>query len=358
MKYTPITLSLFLITTCLAGCRTTKGTDLKDDRKLSSPQTNIVQTITLKRETFSQQIVTNGKVRASRKADLHFRTSGTVQKLLCHNGQSVSKGDTIAVLDREDLLLSLLSATTNFKKARLDYYDILAGQGYSPKDTAAIPSEVLSMAKMRSGYSGAQNALQRAEYDCSSAILYAPFSGKIANLSSAENEQTPGDRFCTLIDDSRYDVDFNVMESEYSFATKARSIRISPFTNSDISIAGTIRNINPSVDDNGQIEIRASAERNDILLDGMNVKVIIEKSIPNQLTVPRSALVIRDGFDVLFTYTPDGTAHWIYVIVMDKNSESAIVKANSERGSVLNEGDEIIISGNLNLADGSKVTIL
>ena len=31
--------------------------------------------------------------------------------------------------------------------------------------------------------------------------------------------------------------------------------------------------------------------------------------------------------------------------------------ANTDRGATLNEGDEIIVSGNLNLADGSTVIV-
>ena len=83
----------------------------------------------------------------------------------------------------------------------------------------------------------------------------------------------------------------------------------------------------------------------------------MERNIPDQLVVPRSAVVIRDDLDVLFTYTDDGKAHWTYVRIVASNGDSHSVVANADRGSVLSEGDRIIISGNLNLADGSDVVL-
>lgn len=359
MKYNITILIITLLTICTTNCKNQNTrSGFKDDKKISSPQINPVQIITLKKDTFAKQLITNGKIHASHKADLNFKTNGTIKKIYKTTGDLVSQGDTIAILDREDLSLAYISAVETTEKAKLDYLDIIAGLGYTPKDTTSISSEILSMAKMRSGYTYAQNTLRRAKYDCNSAILCAPFSGLIANLETTENEQAPNDKFCTLIDNSHYNVEFNIIESEYEFIRKNQNITVLTYTKPDFSYNGVITSINPIINENGQIKISAHLTQKNQLLDGMNVKVIIEKSIPEQLIVPRSALVIRDGFDVLFTYTPDGKAHWIYVNIIDKNSDYAIVKANSDRGSKLNEGDKVIVSGNLNLADGSKVSLL
>ena len=90
----------------------------------------------------------------------------------------------------------------------------------------------------------------------------------------------------------------------------------------------------------------------------MNVHVIVEKTLPDRLVVPKEAVVIRDNMNVLFTYSDDGVAHWVYVNILNANSESYSVEANSSRGAVLSEGDRVITSGNLNLADGSKVFLV
>ena len=102
----------------------------------------------------------------------------------------------------------------------------------------------------------------------------------------------------------------------------------------------------------------ANEDGNDgILIDGMNVRVIVERKMPGQLVVPRSAVVVRDNLDVLFTYSDDGVAHWTYVNIIRSNGDSHVVTANADRGAKLNEGDKVIVKGNLNLADGSKVQL-
>ena len=71
---------------------------------------------------------------------------------------------------------------------------------------------------------------------------------------------------------------------------------------------------------------------------------------------PKSAVVIRDNEEVLFRFR-DGKALWTYVHTSLANSREYAVEANTERGADLSPGDIVIVSGNLNLADGSEVTI-
>ena len=92
------------------------------------------------------------------------------------------------------------------------------------------------------------------------------------------------------------------------------------------------------------------------MIDGMNVKVTVDKHLDNMLVVPKSAVVIRDNMDVLFRYR-DGKAEWVYVSLLGANSDSYALVANESRAAVLNEGDMVIVSGNLNLADGSSVQL-
>ena len=67
--------------------------------------------------------------------------------------------------------------------------------------------------------------------------------------------------------------------------------------------------------------------------------------------------MIRDNLEVLFRYE-DGRARWTYVHTSLANSKEYVVEANKERGAELNVGDVVITTGNLNLADGSEVTLI
>ena len=341
----------------LSGCGNRKDGEFKDGKAVAVPEVNEVEVVTLQKTDFTRQLLSNGKLSANRKASLSFGVSGTVARLEAGNGDKVAKGEVIAVLDRPDLKLSLDAAQIALEKAELDFYDVLAGQGYSARDTSAVPADVLAMAKMRSGYTSAINSLARAELEYKGTVLKSPYSGKVADVDCKVYESAGADKFCTVIDDSSLDVDFTVMESEYEFLSGELQVKVMPFSAQNVVLPGRITGINPTVNAKGQIEVRATVDNDGSLIDGMNAKVIVERIIPEQLVVPRSAVVVRDNLDVLFTYTDDGVAHWTYVDIVRSNSDSHVVRANADRGAVLNEGDRVIVSGNLNLADGSKVRL-
>ena len=149
---------------------------------------------------------------------------------------------------------------------------------------------------------------------------------------------------------------FSVMESEYHLLQKGLKVQVEPFAGEGRRLAGVITAINPAVDKNGQISVTASVRNDGSLVDGMNVRVLVEKDIPGQLVVPRSAVVIRDNMNVLFRYS-GGKAQWTYVNILHSSGDSYSVEANADRAAELSPGDTVIVSGNLNLADGSQVKI-
>ena len=359
MRNARITIFLLLPLILGTGCggRKTVSEDDSDARLAFAKEDNKVEVITLQRTDFPLQILSNGKVHARRKASLSFRTQGTISRIGVRNGERVAKGAVVARLDRPDLDLAAESARIALDKAKLDLLDFLAGQGYAAGDTASVPKGVMEIARMRSGYTAARNALARARYDLEGAVLKAPFSGIVADLSARAFDPAPATPLCTLIDDRQMEVEFSVMEADYGKVSPGMTMRVEPFAQGGSEIRGSVTEINPSIGKNGLVTVRGGVPGGGGLVDGMNVKVLLEKSLPGQLVVPKEAVVVRDGLNVLFTYTDDGTAHWTYVRILDANSESYAVEANFERNSRLVEGDMVIVRGNLNLADGSKVSL-
>lgn len=340
-----------------SSCTRNGGAVGEDESKLKySPEVNQVEVVTLRRQDFPMQLLSNGKLSASRRSVLHFGESGVITKINVRNGSSVRAGDVIAELDSQAQSLSLESAALELDKARLEYLDVLAGLGYSPSDTASAPENVLKLARIRSGYEGARINFAKAHRALAGTVLKAPFSGKVADIALKEWDRSGSDPFCTVINDSSFDVNFSALESEYSFLSSGQSVRVTPFSDPSGGVSGRISSINPTIDKNGQIAVSALVPGGDGLVDGMNVKVVVERTLPGQLVVPKSAVVIRDGLEVLFRHRR-GKAEWVYVNTLKSNSESYVVKANEDRGAQLSEGDEVIVSGNLNLADGSIVSV-
>lgn len=342
----------------LAGCRQGSGDQgaARDGRLQYEAEKNEVEVMTLRRSVFTRQLIANGRLAASAKSALRFRGTGVIERVEAANGQTVRKGAVIAALDRTEKSLSLRSAELSLQKAEIELHDVLAGQGYTARDTSSVPPEVMRMARMRSGYDAALNSLRQAEYEYDGMVLRAPFSGKVADITLRRYDQSTSEAFCTLIDDSSLDVDFTVLESEYGFLEEGLEVDVTPFSGDGRRIRGRITGINPTVDRNGQVAVRARVENDGSLIDGMNVKVTVGKDVPGCLVVPKSTVVIRDNLEVLFRHR-DGKALWTYVHTVMSSGDSYVVVPNTDRGAELSEGDEVIISGNLNLADGSTVTV-
>ncbi len=341
---------------CLPACKGPRTEDPADASKLVyTPEVNEVEVVTLRRQTFPMQLVANGKLAAAQRSALYFAESGQIVELPVQNGSSVARGAVLARLDDAEQRTALESARIELERTRLEYLDVLAGLGWAVADSASVPADVRDLAGIRSGYSAARNAYAKAQRALAGTVLRAPFGGKVADLKLNRWDRTGSEPFCTLIADGSFDVTFSALESEYGFLERGLAVHVVPF-GQERSFSGRIRSINPTIDKNGQITVTASIPGGKGLLDGMNVRVTVDRDAPRQLVVPKSAVVIRDGLEVLFRHR-DGKAEWVYVHTLLANSDSYAVTANTDRGAALDEGDEVIVSGNLNLADGSSVVV-
>ena len=318
---------------------------------------NFVDTMLLKKADFNLEIVSNGNLRAVKKANMVFKNSGMIEKVFKKNGDAVRKGDTIVTLDRKLLKMKLNQSQINMEKAELDFTDNLLGFGYG-KDTANIPDDIVRIAAIRSGYLAAKHELESARMDLANAAIVAPFSGVVANCKVKPYEQSK-DEICSIIDNTTFDVEFNLLESELNYVKPGQTVKVTPYIDANSTYSGTVKEVNPMVDDKGQVRIVASiANKGGKLIEGMNVKIHIESISHNKLVVPKSAVVIRDGYVVLFTYN-DATskAEWVYVDILESNSTQHVVRGNEQKNAELNEGAVVITSGNLNLAEGSRVEL-
>lgn len=348
--------SLFLTCACLVSCTGGQNQTEGQQTRKYSPAVAKVDTLTAVVRPFRAEIISNGKVSAARRLPIYPKTSGIIQGVNVKNGQRVQAGTILARLDDRDVRAELKSATIAMEKAELDLLDNLAGQGFDIKDTSSIPDQSLKVAKIRSGWSAARSALDAVRHKLDATTIRAPFSGRIANLAYSEGDRTADKPLCILMDESSFSVDFNVLESEVTTMNAGMKVEVVPYSSKETVCTGSVTGINPSVDNNGQVQVTAQIPGQKGLIDGMNVRVVASSPGRKAIVVPKSALVIRDNLDVLFRYN-NGVAEWVYVNILDANDSEYAIEANASRGAELREGEAIIISGNLNLADGSSVEI-
>jgi RND family efflux transporter MFP subunit len=311
-----------------------------------------VRAIQLNYVEFNHELLANGTVSARNRADLRFKVQENITAIFVKNNARVVKGQKIAELDRFKLQNDLNQAKDRLVQAQLDLQDVLIGQGYALADSTKIPTAVMELAKVKSGYNQSVNQYELAEYNYENSVLYAPFSGVVANLFARQyNLPDASEQFCTIIDDSHLEADFKILESELYVVREGDAVSVSPYSINDYSCEGHISEINPTVDKNGMVRVRASiGASKGKLYDGMNIRLRLKRTMGKQLVIPKEALVLRDNKKVVFRFE-NGHAIWVYVETGLENAEGYVVTEG------LKAGDSIIYEGNINLAHESPVKL-
>jgi len=347
---------LFIFTALLLACSSEKekkkSTVDKNATASISDKPTEVKAKPVRREMFHYELCSNGTVSSLRRAELNFKSLEVVTSIFVQNGDKVSKGQKLASQDAFMLRNSLAQANDNMERAKLELQDVLIGQGYSLKNPDAIPADILKIAKVKSNSEQSRINLEMAEYNLKVATLYAPFSGVVANLFTKANNRPDGSQpFCSIVDIEHPEVVFKVLENELPQVRKGDPVLVSPFSSESEVSKGKVIEINPVVDKNGMVLVKASVDNSKgRFCDGMNVQVRVQRALSKQLLIPKVALVLRDNRKVVFT-CKKGVALWNYVQTDMENSESLVVTEG------LQEGDSVIYEGNINLAHESPVVV-
>ncbi|MDA3780052.1 MAG: efflux RND transporter periplasmic adaptor subunit [Bacteroidales bacterium] len=345
------TIFIFFILTIFFSC-TNKETEWdKNDKSDYVKEKNLVDTMILSAKTFHQELVSNGRLEAIRKVELRFRVSGEIKNTFFTNGCHVEKGELIAQLNDFTLKNDLHKNKINLAKSMVNFEDVLIGQGYNINDTASVPQDFLHIAKVKSGYTNALIDLSNAKYRLQGTKLIAPFSGVLADITKIEYDKiNEGENYCILIDNEYFHVKFSVLESELEYVFSGKKVNVKPLSGGQY--LGKIAEINPIVNKNGLITIYARIKNSSAkLLEGMNVDVKIRTDIEQQLVIPKTAVVLRQNKEVIFTLKNDSIAIWNYVETSYENTRYCTIKKGLE------PKDIIITSGNTNLAHESLVEV-
>lgn len=96
------------------------------------------------------------------------------------------------------------------------------------------------------------------------------------------------------------EADFTVLESELSLIQSGDRVFISPYSDAASRYEGVVTQINPLVDEKGMVKVKASVNGKGRLFSGMNVRVNVFRSLDKQFVIPKSAVVLRSGRQVVY----------------------------------------------------------
>lgn len=348
-----LALSISSITACSTSQAKENQDNEEDAARISQSEEAPpeVATTSVRKGNFSRELVSNGKLEVQNQARVAFEVQEQIMDVKIKEGELVKQGQILGHLQSFTYRKALEKAQNAYDQARIDLEDKLLGFGHNIKDSSSIPDPVLKMARIRSGFNTASIALEEARHNLQQTTINAPISGVVSNLQAeANNPSSAYEKFCDVLDNSVMRISFHVLETELNFVKEHQTVEIFPFAMPDESFKGTVTSINPTVDNKGMIRVTAKIPNpGRTLINGMNAKVLLKNSIADCLIVPRESVLYRQNRKVVFVYE-DGKAIWHYVETGYENSTHITITEGLE------EGDDVIMENNLNLAHESIVT--
>jgi RND family efflux transporter MFP subunit len=281
-------------------------------------------------------------------ANIAATTQGKIESLHIELGTKVQKGQVIGTIDTKLKQLNLQAAQLVLDKLGKDY------QRYKDLYESNAATEI-SFNEVKYNYENAGLQVEQINQQIADCNFIAPITGIITTKNVEAGEYVnPGFVIANVVDVSQ--IKASVMVSEYAvYKIKERqtvSVTCDIFPGKTFN--GQVLYVSPKGDENHnyKIEITITNDNSAQLKAGTYVSVKFNlNSKANVLQIPKNALV--EGVKNPYVFVVKNSTVELRKIVIGRE-----LKENIEVVVGLKGKEQVVVSGQINLSDGSKVTII
>lgn len=215
-------------------------------------------------------LASKGIIKSCMDVPVYTKLSAQIIQLHIKEGMEVRKGQVLVQLDQEDIRSKIIQASTEFEQAKYKFDEILIGQGYNKAEMSKIPSNIILMAKIKSGYNISEQQYNVAQKQLAKTVVTAPISG-IVSVVEVKPYDLPanGQLICRILDNKHLKVVFSILENEIQKISIGHIIEVTTISYAQETHKAKITSISPIVDKDGMIKIEAELSDNKNLLPGM-----------------------------------------------------------------------------------------
>jgi membrane fusion protein (multidrug efflux system) len=289
-----------------------------------------------------------GSLRSEESVTVSSEIAGRVKEILVAEGQRVSKGAVLVLLDASiyEAQLAQAEARQDLNQANMKRAETLRSRG-NGTDLAVDEAT----ANLRTD----KAAATLAEAWIDKMRILAPFEGVLGLRQVSVGEYVePGEAMFNLEAIDRLKVDFRVPEVYLSKVATDQKIEISTDALPGQTFPGTVYAIDPKVDPAGRsIVIRALVPNQDgKLRPGLFTRVeLIVEHRQSAILVPEQALV------------PQGNDEYVYRVVDGKAKLTRVDVGERRAGEAeilegLSPEDVVVFEGQIKIGDGAPVTVV
>lgn len=309
-----------------------------------------VKVANVERKEIDLDFTANGNFIANQELNFSAENSGRVSKIFVEEGSRVSKGTVLARIDAEILNTDRETAEATYQNAVRDL------QRYeSSFATGGVTQQQLDQARLN-----AQNAklrLQQQQKKLNDANIRSSING-IVNKKMIEVGAVvaPGTQLFEIVDVSKLKLKVNVNESQVANLKIGDKVDIQSSVFPDEKFSGKVSFIAAKADQtlNFPIEVEVTNNTKNSLKAGMYGTATFK--FPKQapaILVPRTSFVGSVSSNEVYVYNKEKNIAETRKVVSGR-----ILGDNVEILDGLKEGETVITSGQINLTEGTPVTII
>lgn len=344
---------LVLCAVLLAACTEAPPVD-------KSPRTVLVQRVSLLGAESARNVYT-GEIRARHEHLLAFRIAGKVVERKVDVGARVRKGEVLARLDPQDVLLAaqaanaqvgaaeatLALARADFERSeRLHQTGFISASALDSRRSALDAAE----AAMRQARAQASIAVNQSEY----ALLRSAQAGLVVEAPVEPGQVVAaGETVFRVVQPEPREVLINVPEGRIQAYAPGQAAVILALGH-DQPYPGAVREIAPVADRATRTyALRVAIEAPDALLSlGASAHVVFDGKGPQGVTLPLGAVTAVDGSARAWLVGDDDTVRPVAVVI-DEIHENGV-----RLSSGLAEGARVVVVGAHRLVEGERVRVV
>ncbi len=295
----------------------------------------------------SENVTATGTLEAADVLNVISETQGKIVKIYKEKGDYVKAGDVLVKVDDEVIAANVLTAEANYEQFQKDVerFTRLAGEN-------AVTKRDLEQANI--GLKKAKADLTTAQKALSNTAIKAPISGYINSDNITVGQFIAGGSIvCEIVNNSTLKLNIRISEKEVYRISKGQNVAVRLSVFPDKKFSGKITSIAEKADASMKFNVEITLNNNVQAQLKSGLYAEAELPIKNQENLIISKRCIIGSMESPVVYVVENGKAIRRELIVGQSNDKLI-----EVLSGLVEGEQVIVSGQLNLKDGDDVNIV
>lgn len=313
-------------------------------RKVEKIPVNVQNTI---KGVLSENVVATGTLEASDVLTVVSETQGKIIQVFKEKGDRVAAGDVIVKVDDEVIAANVLTAEANYEQFQKDVERLTRLAEQNAVTKRDLEQTTIGLKKAKADLTTARKAL-------SNTSIKAPIAGYINNDFVTVGQLLGGGfQVCEIVNNNKLKLNIRVSEREVYKIRNGQNVSIHIAVFPDKKFTGTITSIAEKADAAMKFNVEITINNNSKiqLKSGLYAEAILPVKNEEKFIIDKRCIIGSMEKPMVFVVQNSKAVRRELIIGASSDKQVEVL-------SGLNDGDQVIVSGQLNLKDGSEVNII